>query len=133
MRRRAAFTAVGLLCALCAFQLALAAGMPAAQFAWGGRFSGALPEAYRWASVAGSAVLALAAWIVLARADVIAPGARSPAVRIGAWAFTAFLALNTLGNLMSASAAERLVMTPLSLALLACFAAVASARPAAQA
>jgi hypothetical protein len=48
--------------------------------------------------------------------------------RIAAWIITAFLALNTLGDLMSASPAERHVMTPLSLMLCACFAMAAAAR-----
>ena len=131
MRKAAAFAAVALLVVLAGFQAALAAGLPAAQYAWGGRFSGALPVAYRWASVAALPMLALAAWVILARADIARPGSGARTIRIAAWAITGFLALNALGNLMSASPAERLVMTPLSLLLFACFANVAaSARPA---
>jgi hypothetical protein len=131
MRTPAALAAVALLAALGCFQAALAAGMPAAEYAWGGRFSGALPAAYRWASVAALPMLALAAWVILARADLARPGSGARPIRIAAWAITAFLALNTLGNLMSASPAERMVMTPISLLLCACFANVAaSKRPA---
>lgn len=131
MRKAAAFVSVALLAALAGFQTALAAGLPAAQYAWGGRFSGTLPVPYRWASVAALPMLALAAWVILARADVARPGSGARPIRIAAWTITVFLALNTLGNLMSASPAERMVMTPLSLLLFACFASVAaSARPA---
>ena len=131
MRKAAAFVSVTLLAALAGFQTALSAGLPAAQYAWGGRFSGTLPVAYRWASVAALPMLALAAWVILARADVARPGSGARPIRIAAWAITVFFALNALANLMSASPAERMVMTPLSLLLFGCFASVAaSARPA---
>jgi hypothetical protein len=128
MRKPAAFASVALLAALGCFQAALAAGLPAAEYAWGGRFSGALPVAYRWASLAALPMLALAGWVILARADIARPGSGARPVRIAAWAITAFLALNALGNLMSASEAERMVMTPLSLLLFGCFANVAASR-----
>lgn len=131
MRKAAAFTSVALLAALGGFQAALAAGLPAAQYAWGGQFSGTLPVFYRWASLAAIPMLALAAWVILARADVARPGSAARPIRIGAWAITAFLALNAIGNLMSASALERQIMTPLALVLLVCCATVAvSKRPA---
>lgn len=126
MRKAAAFATVTLLAALGGFQAALAAGLPAAQYAWGGRFSGTLPLAYRWASGAALPMLALAAWVILARADIARPGSGARPIRICAWAITAFLALNVLGNLMSASAEERRVMAPLSLLLFAGCAIVAS-------
>ncbi len=121
MRKPAAFVSVALLAAL-------AAGLPAAEYAWGGQFRGTLPDYYRWASLAAVPMLAMAAWVILARADIARPGSGGRPIRIGAWAITAFLALNVLGNLMSASAAEREVMAPLSLLLLAGFAIVASSR-----
>ena len=128
MGKPAAFAAVALLAALGCFQAALAAGLPVAEYAWGGRFSGTLPMAYRWASIAALPMLALAAWVILARADIARPGSGARPIRIAAWAITAFLALNALGNLMSASPAERVVMTPLSLLLCACCANVAASR-----
>ena len=130
-RKAAAFASVALLCALGCFQAALAAGLPAAEYAWGGAVHGTLPVFYRWASLAALPMLALAAWVILARADIARPGSGTRPIRIGAWAITAFLALNVLGNLMSASALERQIMTPLALVLLACCATVAvSKRPA---
>ena len=128
MRKAAAFVSVTLLAALGSFQVALAAGLPAAEYAWGGQFSGTLPVFYRWASLAAVPMLAMAAWVILARADIARPGSGARPIRIAAWAITAFLALNVLGNLMSASAAERRVMAPLSLLLLSGFTIVASSR-----
>lgn len=126
MRKGAAFVCVALLTALGVFQAALAAGAPAAQYAWGGRFSGSLPDSLRWASLAALPMLAVAAWVILARADLARPGSGARPIRGGAWAITALLALNVLGNLASASAAERHVMAPLALMLLAGCAIVAS-------
>ena len=128
IHKAAAVAAVVLLAALGGFQAALAAGLPAAQYAWGGQFSGTLPVFYRWASLAAVPMLALAGWVILARADMVRPGSRARPIRIGAWAITAFLALSAIGNLMSASALERLVMTPVALMLLACCAAVAASQ-----
>jgi hypothetical protein len=105
--------------------------LPAAEYAWGGQFYGTLPVLYRWASLAAAPMLALAAWVILARADIARPGSGALPIRIAAWAITAFLGLNAIGNLMSASALERQIMTPLALVLLACCATVAvSKRPA---
>ncbi|MDL2357469.1 MAG: hypothetical protein QFF03_19625 [Pseudomonadota bacterium] len=118
MRHHAAIVSVALFAALGVFQAALAAGMPAGQYAWGGRFSGSLPDSLRWASLAALPVLAAAAWVILARADLARPGSGGRPVRAGAWCITAFLALNVVGNLLSASAAERQVMAPLALLLL---------------
>ena len=125
VRQPAAFIAAALLAALGGFQVALAAGWPAAEYAWGGQFHGALPVFYRWASLAAVPVLALAAWVILARADSARPGSSARPVRIAAWAITGFFALSAVGNLMSASALERQIMTPLALVLLACCATVA--------
>jgi len=124
----AAVVAVALLAAVGIFQVALAAGLPAAEYAWGGRFHGTLPIFYRCASLAAAPALTLAAWVILARADIARPGSGALPIRIAAWAITGFLVLPVIGNLMSASAHERHVMTPLALVLLACCATVASSK-----
>jgi hypothetical protein len=126
VRRVAASVATVLLFGMCGFQLALALGFPLAQFAWGGQYTGALPVPMRWASGASIAILGLMAWVVLARADMARPGSGSRAIRIAAWVFAAYLALNTLGNLTSKSGLERVVMTPISTILAACVIIVAS-------
>jgi hypothetical protein len=48
-------------------------------------------------------------------------------VRAASWAFAAYFALNTLGNLSSSSRVERVVMTPVAAMLAVCFAIVARA------
>ncbi len=62
------------------FQLLLAVGFPLGQAAWRGQYR-ILPAHLRWASLATVGVLGLAAWVVLARADFVAPGAESVAIR----------------------------------------------------
>jgi hypothetical protein len=56
-------------------------------------------------------VLGFAAWVVLARAGVVAPGPGSIAIRAGTWVFAGFFFLNAPGNVTSHSRVERYVMT----------------------
>jgi len=102
------------------FQLALAAGLPLGRAAWGGHYR-VLPARLRWASLGATGLLALAIWIVLARAGLVAPGSERLPVRIAGWIFAAYLAMNTVGNLLSKSPIERAVMTPVSTFLALCF------------
>jgi hypothetical protein len=104
-------------------QLLLAAGLPLGEFAWGGRHR-VLPPRLRLASLASIPVLALAAWVALARADMMPPGSDPIAIRLAVWAFAGFFALNTLANLMSESQTERYGMTPPALVLVLCFVAL---------
>ena len=122
----AAIVVVFVLGAGIAFQLLLAAGAPLGQAAWGGRHQGVLPPNLRWASLASAGVLALAAWVALARAGLVVPGADPLAIRVAAWAFAGFMVLNTVGNLASGSEAERRVMTPLTVLLAVEFFVVAT-------
>jgi hypothetical protein len=119
-----AVVAAVVLAAGCGFQVMLAAGAPLGHLAWGGA-ARRLPGRLRWASLAAACVLALAGWIILARADLVTPGSTAPWVRVGTWIFAAVFALNSAGNLASASGLERRVMTPLTLVLTMCFALVA--------
>jgi len=107
------------------FQISLAAGLPLARFVWGGQHDGVLPSRLRAASLIAVPILGLAAWLILAGADLIAPGPEVSVVRIGVWVFSAYFGLNTVMNLASRSKSERLVMTPASLLLVGCFVVVA--------
>jgi hypothetical protein len=107
------------------FQVLLALGAPLGHLAWGGG-APRLPMRLRWASLGAALILALAGWIVLARADVVAPGPEPIWVRVATWICAGFFALNTAGNVASRSPLERRVMTPLTLSLTICFALVAS-------
>jgi hypothetical protein len=109
----AAIIATVLLVAVAGFQLALAAGVPAGAHAYGGRFAqpdGTLPTAQRAASAVAAVVLALAAWVLLARADVVDPGPFGAGfLDLGSWVIAGFLVVNTLGNLASTSMVEKRV------------------------
>jgi len=84
-----------------------------------------LPPRLRWASVAAVPVLGLAAWAVLARASLLAPGPEAAVVRLSVWVLAGYFLLNTVGNLASKSTLERNTMTPVSTLLVLCFVAVA--------
>ena len=105
------------------FQLALAAGAPLGAAAWGGRHR-VLPRNLRWSSLMAVAILLLAGWGLLARADLMHPGPEETVIRIASWVLAAYFALNTAANLGSKSKLERLVMTPVAAALVVCFAIV---------
>lgn len=98
----------------------LAAGLPFGRAAWGGEHR-VLPPKLRWGSLASCLPLAVAAWVILARVNLLATGAGSTAVRVATWAFAGLFALNTLGNLASRSPTERWLMTPTTLVLVGCF------------
>ncbi len=119
-----AYSAAIILSLLMIFQLLLAIGLPLGHAAWGGQHR-ILPKKLRLSCLAAIPVLACAAWIVLARADLIAPGSGTGVVRIMTWVFGAYFILNTLGNLASKSDIEKRVMTPVSLLLLVSFVLVA--------
>jgi hypothetical protein len=121
----AAIVAAVIMSLILCFQLLLAAGMPFAEASWGGRYRGVLPTKLRWASLASVGVIGLSVWVVLARAGLVAPGDQPPAIRMIAWGFAGFMALNTLGNLASKSRIERAVMTPATVICLVCFILVA--------
>jgi hypothetical protein len=80
-----------------------------------------LPPALRWASLAAAGILYGAAWVALARADLVAPGAEPLGISIATWCFAAYFSLNVAGNLLSQSTLERAVMTPVAALLALCF------------
>ena len=121
---KASIVAAVVLGLLICFQLLLAAGLPLGRAAWGGEHC-VLPANLRWGSVFAALILALAGYMVLARADLVRPGRESRAARIVTWAFTAYFALNTVMNLLSQSPPERYIMTPVSAVLVVCFILVA--------
>ena len=120
----AAIVATTILVLLICFQGLLALGVPIGQAAWGGEHR-VLPTNLRWASLAAVFILALAAWMVLARAGLMSPGADFLAVKIMTWVFTGYFTLNIVMNLLSKSSLERLIMTPAAVIIVLCFAWVA--------
>lgn len=126
IQQRVAIVAAVVLGLVMVLQALLVAGLPFGQAAWRGQYR-VLPHALRWASLATVAVLGLAAWVVLARAGLIAPGTEQVAVRVATWVFAGFFSLNTVGNIASRSKVERYAMTPVTVLLVICFIAVALA------
>jgi hypothetical protein len=81
IQQRIAILATVVLGLVMALPLLLAAGLPLGQAAWGGQDQ-ILPPNLRWASLATVAILGLAAWLVLAGANLARPGAEPVAIRV---------------------------------------------------
>ena len=118
--RKAAIIAGVVLVLLILFQLLLAAGLPLGRAAWGGEHR-VLPANLRWGSVFAVLILAIAAYVVLAQAGLIARGVGTKPVRVATWFFACYFTLNTVMNALSDSAPERYIMTPVSAVLVVCF------------
>ena len=114
----AAVAGAVLLAGVAVFQIALAAGAPLGDMAYGGRAetrNGILTAPYRIMSALAVLILGVAAWIVLARADVVSGGPMGAGfVETGAWVVFGYLVLNTAANLASTSKNERLIMGPVT-------------------
>lgn len=102
------------------FQVLLALGYPLAEYSWGGKHAGVLPMPLRLASIPSAVLLLFMGYVFLLHADIISAGSSSLPTQVLAWIFTAFLGLNTLGNLASKSPAEKRVMAPISAVALLC-------------
>jgi hypothetical protein len=120
----AAYIAAVILGLVIVLQVLLAAGLPLGRMAWGGKHR-VLPAKLRLSSLFAIVILAVAGWVVLARAGLVQPGPETGIVRIMIWVYGAYFALNTLGNLTSKSDLERRVMSPATIVLSLCFLLVA--------
>ncbi|MER6827377.1 hypothetical protein ABT352_15445 [Streptosporangium sp. NPDC000563] len=110
-----AITGLILLAVLAALQIALAAGAPLGRFAWGGRHD-VLPRNLRIGSVAAVLIYAVFALFLLSKAGLVSI-VGEPLLTIGMWVIVAYLALNSVLNLLSGSKFERSVMTPVALVM----------------
>ena len=107
-------------------QLLLAIGILPVTMAWGGSQT-VLTPTLRLAHVLSALLLAGFAYVIRRRAGLFADARPSRLIKIIAWVVTAFLFLNTLGNFVSTSTAEKLVFGSLSLVLaIACLLVSAS-------
>jgi hypothetical protein len=110
-----AVAGTAVLAALAVFQLALVAGAPLGRFAWGGQHV-VLPARLRVGSAVSIVVYGVVALFLLQ-----AGGAHSVLPRgvvdVGMWVLTGYFALGVALNAASRSRPERLVMTPIALAL----------------
>lgn len=106
----AAVVATALFFATAGFQTVLGLGAPLGAHVLGGRYAGTLPGRLRVFSVIAAPILVGAALVVLARAGVIgSPSGAADLLAPATWAIAGFMALNTLGNLVSHSRLERTV------------------------
>ena len=120
-----AWLAVGLLGLMGVFQLALAAGAPLGDMAWGGLHRGVLPGRLRLASVvAGVVVYPLLMVLVMDSAGLGGVEGVPGASRTAMWVLAGFMMLGAVMNSVSRSRRER-VWGPVSLVIAVCCAVVA--------
>ena len=123
MTTAAAFLACLLLGAFTVFQALLACRLPLGRFAWGGQYD-VLPARLRVGSVLAIAVYLVFGWVIAAHAGLL--GADNGVVRAMTWAIAGYFFLGAGANLASRSRPERVLMTPLAVALCGLTAAVAA-------
>ncbi len=117
--RGAALLYATLIALITSFQIALVAGVPWGEAAWGGTHRGVLPSHLRWASAASVPLLVFLAWIVLVRAGLLSAGVKwQSRTRKLAWIVVVYSALGVLANAMTTSPLERLIWLPVAIALL---------------
>jgi uncharacterized membrane protein YhdT len=101
-------------------QLLLALGILPSTMAWGGT-QPTLTPSLRLTSLVAIVVLGVFAYVIRRRAGLVGHPPVPRWVKVLAWVITAYLALNTLGNLASPSLAEKALFGSIALILaLAC-------------
>jgi len=114
----AAAAAAVLFLAIAAFQVALALGAPLGAHVLGGRNTGSLANRLRLVSMIAAVLLVAAAIVVLARVSVIGwPAEAAGLLPTACWIIPGYMALNTLGNLMSKCRFERTILAAATAAL----------------
>jgi hypothetical protein len=99
------------------FQIALAAGMPWGELAWGGSHPGTLPRQLRIASGASAAVLLALAFVVLVRAGLLLQSWKHRTRQL-IWVAVGYGALGVVANAITPSSWERIVWLPVTILLL---------------
>jgi hypothetical protein len=110
-----ALVGAALLGCLAVFQLLLIAGAPLGRFAWGGQ-NVVLPLNLRVGSALAIALYGVFALLMLQTAGAFAV-LPDGLVGVAIWVLTAYFVVGVAMNAVSRSRPERLVMTPVSLAL----------------
>jgi hypothetical protein len=95
------------------FQVLLFLGLPLAEYSWGGKYQGVLPKKMRIISLPSALLLIFFGFIFLVHSKVLSVGFFLP-TNIFVILITIFMGLNTLGNLISKSKKERILMAPLA-------------------
>lgn len=119
------FAILGLivLVALTALQIALAAGAPLGEYAWGGRHE-VLPRKLRIGSAVAIVLNAVFAAFLLSQADIVAL-IGDPVLTVGVWVIAAYAVLSAIPNAISRSKKERAAGTAASVLLAVSFLGVA--------
>ncbi len=99
------------------FQIALAAGMPWGELAWGGSHPGTLPRQLRIASGASVAILLVLALVVLIRAGLLLQSWKHRTRQL-IWVAVGYGALGVVANAITPSTWERIVWLPVTILLL---------------
>lgn len=110
--RRASIVAAAGFGSFAVYQAALAAGAPWGDHVWGGRHEGVLPTSLRIGSGVAVGVLVGMAAVVLVRSGVIRTAGGPGRFAKTTWAVSAYMTLNTLGNVASESNVEQAVFGP---------------------
>lgn len=97
-------------------QILIGIGVLPITIVWGGRKTELTP-ALRMASFAAVAVLALFIYTIRYRAGLWGSTPIPTIIRFGAWGVTAYMALNTVGNVLSTSKTEKFLFGAITLVL----------------
>lgn len=112
--------AVSLLTLVAVFQFALALGLQQGDMVYGGMYPKSLPARMRYASVLAGIMLLVIASFFAMKAGFIYPVFKGAVLNTIIGVITGLLFLNTLGNIVSRSAKERYIMSPISLTIVIC-------------
>ena len=107
-------------------QLLVAAGILPVTILWGGGQT-ELTLGLRFASLGAVALLALFIYVIRYRAGFFGRMPQPTFIKVLAWAVTAYMALNTLGNFLSVNPIEQMLFGPLTILMfLSCLVVSAS-------
>jgi hypothetical protein len=111
--------------AVISFELALAAGMPWGEIAWGGTYHGQLPVDMRLASAFSALLLFAMALVVLTRAGLVLHKWQSVSRKL-VWVVVIYSLLGVVANAITPSVWERIIWLPVAIVLLVCSTVVAT-------
>ena len=97
-------------------QISLAAGILPISMAWGSRES-QLTFSLRIASIIAAVLLGMFIYVIRYRAGLVGDVQIPGFIKVVSWIITAFMAFNTLGNITSLSADEKLLFSPVTIIL----------------
>lgn len=109
---------------LAIFQIALVAGAPLGNYAWGGAHK-KLPKKLRISSLLSILLYAIFIIFILSKAGLIQVIQNDTIASIGVWVMFSYFALGIVMNALSRSKPERMVMTPVATLLAISYLAVA--------